>query len=517
MPSGKSQRNLNRELLLKEIQNQQWDLVVVGGGATGLGVALDAAQRGLKVALIEKNDYASGPTSTSTKLIHGGVRYLEKAVKELNWGQYQLVKEALHERKIMLKNAPHLSKPIPFIIPVYSWWQKMYYSLGTKIYDWIAGKDEVPNAYFVSPEFAIKKFPNLNSNHLHGAVVYHDGQFNDAFYATALMRTALLYGACCLNYVELNHVDFNQNLGIHFLNVQDKRDFQSFEIKTSVLVNCTGVHADSIRKMVIPELQPRLRPSKGIHMVLPRTWLPTDYALLIPSTEDGRVVFVIPWYYAVIIGTTDTEIHDAFSVPTVEPEDIEYLIRQVNPYLSKKIEVRDIQATFAGYRPLVKAHQSKTEALIRNHEIEIFPEKKFVSVLGGKWTTYRKMAEDAVNQVFKLLNKPFRACQTKELALIGCTNQIFENKEGLPENIHQHLLYYGSEYPVLVDYLKKYGAKPLLTNYPFTIGEAIFLKEHGQIHTFEDYIQRGTRIGIIDFQAVEVLRSNQELLAIFEK
>lgn len=505
---------MNRKFLIHELENTFWDMVIVGGGATGLGVALDAASRGLKVALIEKNDYASGPTSTSTKLIHGGVRYLEKAIKELDFGQFHLVKEALYERKIMLKNAPHISNSIPFVIPIYSFWQKGYYFFGTRFYDWIAGNDNIPNSKTLSKNLTLQKFPLLNPN-IQSSVLYYDGQFNDAFYATALMRTASKYGACCLNYVQLNQVNFNQNSNTYHLTAYDRLNSCNLNIQSKLLVNCGGVQADSIRKMVLPDLECRLRPSKGIHIVLPREWLPTDHALLIPKTEDGRVIFIIPWYYATIIGTTDTEVHDFNQPPEVTEEDVEYLLKQVNPYLAQPIQKSDIIASFAGYRPLVKANKTKTEALIRNHEIETFENKKFISVLGGKWTTYRKMAEDAVNEAFKLLNLPFVACKTSSLPLIGANSQKFENTNHLLEVVHQHLHYYGSEYPILVDYLEKFGKQPLVNGYPFTLGECYFLKENCQIHTFDDLIYRGTRLGIINFSAAEKLKNIREIQDLF--
>lgn len=505
---------MNRENLKQQLIDNEWDVVVIGGGATGLGVALDAVTRGLKVALIEKKDYASGPTSTSTKLIHGGVRYLEKAIKEMDFGQFQLVQEALHERQIMLNNAPHLGKPIPFIIPVYSFWQKFYYYIGTKIYDWVAGKDHIPNSQMLSKEKSIGFFPLLNQEKLKGSIVYYDGQFNDAFYATALLRTAIQYGACCLNYMELTDNQWDTIHKIHHLTVKDNFTAQKYNLRTKVVVNCAGVQSDSVRKLFIPNVEPRLRPSKGIHIVLPREWLKSQHSLLIPSTEDGRVMFVIPWFYCVIIGTTDTEVSDPNSNPEVTEEDIDYLLRQVNPYLSSPIQKKEIIAHFAGYRPLVKANKSKTEALIRNHEVEVFHEKNFISVLGGKWTTYRKMAEDAVNKVFELLNTKKVPCKTAQIPLIGATSVPFQNTYHLPEAIHRHLQWYGSEYSIVWEYLKNKGSDVMVERYPFTVGEMYFLKEHAQIHTVHDALHRGTRLAIIDFQAAE--KAKNTLKAIFE-
>ncbi len=494
---------MNRNILIEKLPKTIWDILVIGGGATGLGVALDAASRGLKVALLEKKDYASGPSSTSTKLIHGGIRYLEKAIKELNLAQYRLVKDALHERQIMLQNAPHISNTIPFIIPVYSNPQKWYYFLGTKIYDLIAGKNDIPHSTILSKSDTLLQFPPLNHDKLKASILYYDGQFNDAFYATALMRTAIQYGACCLNYVELLHAEWDNIHKLYLLKVQDAIQGESYEVKTKLLINCAGVQADTIRKMVFPTLEPRLRPSKGAHIVLPRKWLPTNQALLIPSTEDGRVIFIIPWYYAVIIGTTDTEPTHPIELPTVTQEDINYILRQVNPYLSQPIQVNDIIGSFAGLRPLVKANKSKTEALIRSHEVEVFKQKHFISVLGGKWTTYRQMAEEAVNAAYHVLNLPQTSCKTHHLPLIGASTQKFHNFTNLPPNIHQHLHYYGAEYPVLLKYLQNYGTDFIVDGYPFTIGEIFFLKEHAQIITAEDTLLRGTRLGIIDHHAAK--------------
>ncbi len=506
---------MNRQNFINQLTHNEWDLLVIGGGATGLGVALDAVTRGLKVALIEKNDYASGPTSTSTKLIHGGVRYLEKAVKELDYGQYKLVREALNERKFMIQNAPHISNPLPFILPTYSFWQKWYYLIGTKIYDWIAGKDDIPNSRILSKTETLSKFPLLNSQNLNSSVLYYDGQFNDAFFATALMRTALEKGACCINHLELTAQEWNNENKIYKLKVKDLLKNEFWEVKTRLVMNCAGVHSDNIRKMFFHDIEPRLRPSKGIHIVLPREWLPTNHALLIPSTEDGRVIFVIPWYYSVIIGTTDTEVKDPNSNPTVTEDDIDYVLRQVNPYLEKPIQRSNIIGSFAGYRPLVKANKSNTEALIRNHEIESFQEKNFISVLGGKWTTYRQMAEEAVDEAFKVLHLNPIPCKTKNLPLIGASLKKNENVFNLPEKVHQHLHYYGSEYSNLLEYLQKYGSELVVENYPFTVGEMYFLKEKAQIHTVHDALFRGTRLGIMDFQAAE--KAKLVLENIFEK
>ncbi len=506
---------MNRQNLIHQLIHNEWDILVIGGGATGLGVALDAVTRGLKVVLIEKQDFASGPTSTSTKLIHGGVRYLEKAVKELDYGQYKLVHEALNERKIMIQNAPHISNPLPFILPTYSFWQKWYYLLGTKIYDWIAGKDDIPNSRILSKSETITKFPLLNSQKLNSSVLYYDGQFNDAFYATALMRTAVEKGACCLNYLELTSQEWDNENKIHKLAVKDNLKNEFLEVKSRLVLNCAGVQSDNIRKMFFHNIEPRLRPSKGVHIVLPRKWLPSQHSLLIPSTEDGRVIFVIPWYYAVIIGTTDTEVKDPNSHPKVTNEDIDYVLRQANPYLEKPIQKADIIGSFAGYRPLVKANKTNTEALIRNHEIETFQEKNFISVLGGKWTTYRQMAEEAVDEAFKVLNQKYVSCKTKNLPLIGASEKKYENTLNLPAEVHQHLHYYGSEYPILLEYLQKYGSDLIVENYPFTIGEMFFLKEIAQIHTVQDALMRGTRLGIIDFEAAE--KAKIVLENIFEK
>lgn len=494
---------MDRQSIKQALSSEEWDVLIIGGGATGLGVALDAASRGLKTALIEQKDYANGPSSNSTKLVHGGVRYLEKAVKELDWGQYKLVKEALNERQTMLQLAPHLVKPIPFIIPVFSTWEKFYYKIGTWLYDKIAGKDDFPNAIWLSKSETLKAFPYLNPNKLKGSILYYDGQFNDAFYATALLRTAILQGANCLNYMKLVSIQPEKNKVFCF--AHDKLTDERLTIIARCVINCAGVNSDEIRLMAQHDKEKRLRPSQGIHIVLPRNYLDTEFSLLIPSTEDGRVVFVIPWYYGLLIGTTDTEVKNPTHPPSVSLEDIDYLIRQVQPYLSKKIQRSDIQGYFSGYRPLVKDNRSRTEALIRNHEIEVIKQARVIHVLGGKWTTYRQMAEEAVDAAFELLSKPKIPCKTKSIPLIGhpSNNQEVISQPSLPKDIIEHLKNYGSEQNKVLEFILTYGSERIIEGYAFTVGEMVFLLKHAQMETVSDFLFRGTRLGIIDCQAAK--------------
>ena len=402
----------------RKIAGASFEVCVIGGGATGSGTALDAQLRGLSTVLIEAGDFASATSSRSTKLIHGGIRYLQEAVTDLDPGQYKVVKRALHERRIMMENARFLAHPMEFLVPCYSWWEAFYYGVGTKIYDRIAGQQNFFASRFRSSSRAVARWPLLRSEGLKGAVVYADGQFDDARYAVALVQTFTEAGGEAVNHARV--VSLQQDAGgkICEAEVEDQLTGARTTVRARVFVNCTGPYSDHIRAMANPELEKRLRLSKGVHILLPLDQGTRD-AMVVPKTDDGRVIFAIPWLGRLLVGTTDDEVPDEDEL-VVKRSEAEYLLRQLNRFLSKPFAIGDIVGGFAGVRPLVSQGQgAKTKKLIREHEVEVDRQSGLISVLGGKWTTYRAMAEDAVNAVQQQLGVPLGRCLTRDRHLSG--------------------------------------------------------------------------------------------------
>jgi len=476
-----------------------WDVLIIGGGATGLGSALEAALRGLKVALVEADDYAAHTSSASTKLVHGGVRYLEKAFKGLDYGQYKLVREALHERARLLANAPHLCHPLPTLLPVYSAWQKFYYGMGLRVYDWVAQDSTVPRAHGLNKTAALEAFPALNPQGLQGGLVYYDGQFDDARLAVALARTARKAGATVLNHVRLTDFAQHTSGAVVGAAVRDELTGQTYRVQANAYLNCTGATADRIRQMARPRAVPRLRPSRGIHIVLPREVLPGDNGLIVPS-KDGRVIFVLPWFHCVLVGTTDVE---ASADAPVQPthEEVRFLLDETARYLRKPITYSDIRGIFAGNRPLVAASQGRTEALIRNHEVEVFKTERVINVLGGKWTTYRQMAQEAVDAVqLNLGYKPSKS-PTPNYRLLGGEAPAPDPAPGFAPDLRLHLRTYGTELPEMEALLKEFGTQPLASGFPYTQADVRFAIQYSQALTIEDVLARRIRLEIEDLRA----------------
>ena len=388
----------------------EFDICIIGGGATGLGTALDAASRGFKTILFEQYDFAKGTSSRSTKLVHGGVRYLQQ-------GNIKLVMEALKERGLLMKNAPHLVHNQKFVVPNYKWWEKPFYGIGLKIYDKMAGKLGLGASQFLSKEEILHLAPTLDPVDLKGGVLYHDGQFDDARLAISIAQTAAQHGAILLNYFPV----------IGFLKLQKKmcgigvKDFftsKEYEVKSKVIINATGVFTDAIMTMDDRKHESIIRASQGIHLVVDREFLPGDTAIMIPRTDDGRVLFAVPWHEKIVLGTTDTPVDTVSAEPVPRQEEIEFILKHIGRYLSKDPQPGDVRSMFAGLRPLVKGKTKKTAALSRDHLINI-SDSGLITITGGKWTTYRKMAEDVVDFSIKTFDLPDNPCQTKELKLYG--------------------------------------------------------------------------------------------------
>ncbi len=408
---------MNRDVMLEAVPAQgtnPWDIVVIGGGATGAGVAVDAATRGYKTLLIEREDFGKGTSSRSTKLVHGGVRYLEQ-------GNVSLVMEALKERGLLRQNAPHLVHDMPFVVPNYSWWEAPFYGIGMKIYDLLAVKYSFGRSRILSREETLERLPTIAQDGLRGGVVYHDGQFDDTRLLTHLIMTAADHGATVLNYCAAVELLRDGDGFVNGVVMEDRETGERIAVNAKCVVNATGIFTDEVRRMAEPEAEAMVSPSQGIHLVLEKSFLRAQTAIMVPRTSDGRVLFAIPWHNHTVVGTTDT----AIDAPSYEPkpleEEIAFVLETVGEYLSRKPARDDILSIYVGIRPLVRAagsDASKTSALSRDHTIHI-DGSGLLTIVGGKWTTYRHMAEDTVNHAATLGKLPDAACVTADLKVHG--------------------------------------------------------------------------------------------------
>jgi glycerol-3-phosphate dehydrogenase len=382
-------------------KSARWDIIVIGGGATGLGCAVDAASRGYRTALLEKRDFGKGTSSRSTKLIHGGVRYLKQ-------GNLKLVRDSLRERALLLKNAPDLVKLIPFVLPNYAWWERPYYGIGLKLYDLLAGQRK---SRHLNHAQVLERLPTIRTEYLRGGIEYFDGQFDDARLAITLARTAVEQGAVIANYCEVTDVRKQQVVA------RDLASRTEFELSAKVIINATGVFCDLVRGMDDTAAETMVYLSQGAHIVLDRSFLPGNAALMVPRTRDGRVMFAIPWHNRVLIGTTDTPVRELTLEPKPLAQEIDFLLEHAGQYLAKAPSRSDIKSAFAGLRPLVKTGSARNTAVIpRDHTI-VVSKSGLISVTGGKWTTYRHMAEETINKAERVGDLGRRPCKTAELPL----------------------------------------------------------------------------------------------------
>ncbi|HMV78422.1 MAG TPA: FAD-dependent oxidoreductase [Leptospiraceae bacterium] len=412
---------INRKHSLDRLKKTQFDCIFIGGGATGTGAALDATLRGLNTALLEKRDFSAGTSSKSTKLIHGGVRYLAQF-------HFKLIREALLERKRLLANAPHLVKPLKFVLPCYKLLERPYYGIGLTFYDILAGDNGLPTHRSISKTETIREFPSINPIGLTGAITYYDAQFNDARLNVLLAQSAAVEGACVTSRTEA--VSFiKENGKITGVNVRDILSGEEFAVKTKVVINTTGVHIDEIRKMDDPSAKNVLSPSQGIHLVFKRDKILCKSAMIIPKTSDGRVVFVIPWEDCTIVGTTDTPVKTIQDEPMPLNEEVDFVLKTVQEYLGVRVEKKDVISIFAGLRPLIAPDGSQNTKNISREEMILISPSGLITMSGGKWSTYRKMAEDLVDKVVlegKLT--PDTKCNTYDYA--------FPGKKGYSENLY---------------------------------------------------------------------------------
>lgn len=498
---------MNRNTLFEKLQSEAYDLLVIGGGATGTGIALDAATRGLKVALVEKDDFASGTSSRSTKLIHGGVRYLEQAVKKLDRAQFNLVRDALHERSTLIKLAPHLAHPLPLVTPLYSWFGIPYYRMGLKIYDWLAGKRNLSPSRYLNAKEALKNFPMLKAKGLRGGVLYYDGQFDDARMNVSLALTSIEKGATVLNHVEVLAL-LKENQRLCGAEVQDKESGKRATVRARVVVNATGPFVDVIRLLDDPQEKPLLRASSGIHIVLDKRFSPPATGLLIPQTEDGRVLFLLPWLGFTLVGTTDNPA-EIEANPKPSEEDIQYILRHIEKYFDIPVAREDVLSAWSGLRPLVSnPNAADTAKLSRDHIVNVSP-SGLLTVTGGKWTTYRKMALDAVDHAIKVGNlKPQNPSQTENTPLVGSLGfsgqlapQLME-QWGMDRDVANHLANaYGGKALAVAALAKEGYGQRLVPEHPYLEAEVIYVVQNELAVSVVDVLARRLRLAFLDIES----------------
>lgn len=480
---------MNREENLNQLRDKSkiWDIAVIGGGSSGLGVALDAVSRGLSVVLLEKADFAKGTSSRSTKLVHGGVRYLAQ-------GDIALVLEALKERGMLLKNAPHLTQNQPFIIPIYTWWDRFQYSAGLKIYDWMAGKLRLGKSRFITKSETIKRLPAVLQKGLKGGVVYHDGQFDDARLALNIAQTADEMGACILNYVKVSGLVKNKAGKITGLNLIDEQSKEKLSIQAKMVVNATGVFADKILQMDNPEAPKTIQPSQGIHLVLDLDFLGGKDALMIPKTRDGRVLFAVPWHDKLVVGTTDTLREKAKLEPEALQMEIDFVLETASGYLTKKPTREDVKAVFAGLRPLARPKEgsTKTKEISRSHKV-IVSASGLVTLTGGKWTTYRKMGEDTVDYFTQITGQTLNPSKSLNQKIHGFTTEIPSGHWGI----------YGSDAAKIQQLTKENleWNQPIHPSFPNILAEVIWSCQNEMAVKVEDVLSRRIRMLILDAKA----------------
>ena len=472
---------MRREEMLRKVREraalqEPWDIAVIGGGATGMGVAVDAAARGLDVVLLEAHDFGKGTSSRSTKLVHGGVRYLEQ-------GNISLVMSALKERGLLRQNAPHLVHDLAFVVPNYSWWEAPFYGIGLKLYDLLAGKYGFGVSKLLTKEETLERLPALEPEELRGGVIYYDGQFDDARLLIHLAMTAADHGAAPVNYCPATGLLRDAEGYINGVTACDEETGEELRISAQIVVNATGVFTDSIRKMADPAADPLVVTSQGIHLVFDRSFLKGDTALMVPRTSDGRVLFVIPWHGHAVAGTTDTPLDAPCFEPRPLDEEIEFILETASRYLSRPPTRADVLAVYVGLRPLVKG-EGKTSALSRDHVIHV-DTSGLLTITGGKWTTYRHMAEDCVDHAITLGRLRDEPCPTRNLRIHG----YLENTDSLGA-----LEVYGSDAEAIRALAQEPKLAPQLHSaLPYIAAEVVWAAREEMARTVEDVLARRTR------------------------
>ncbi|KLU03736.1 Glycerol-3-phosphate dehydrogenase [Rhodopirellula islandica] len=503
---------MQREHSLTQLneRSEPWDIVIIGGGATGVGIAMDAATRGLDCLLLEQADFGKGTSSRSTKLVHGGVRYLQQ-------GNITLVRDALKERTLLRNNAPQLVHDMPFLIPCGSLMERMYYATGLKVYDWLATGNRFGRSHAIGPQEAAQRVPTLQKQKANGGVIYHDGQFDDTRLLISMARTAAEHGACLLNYVAVTGLSKDDAGEINGVLAEDRETGATLSIGARRVINAAGPFCDAVRAMDEPAAEKMLAASQGVHLVLPRRFFPGDIAMIVPKTSDGRVLFIIPWHNHAVVGTTDTAIETVSLEPKPQAGEIEFLLETAKEYLVEAPAREDVLSVFTGIRPLVKGDKSsRTASLSRDHTIRI-SDSKLITITGGKWTTVRKMAEDCVDRTIastKNSATPLTAtgCQTETLHLhgydpnSGSTNTVAGAGRG----------HYGSDLPEIerLEQEKPEWSQKLHTDLSITGGEVIWAVRNEMARAVEDVLARRTRCLFLNSKAtVQISETVAKLMA----
>ncbi|MDQ8748821.1 FAD-dependent oxidoreductase [Elizabethkingia miricola] len=492
-----------KEELKKVSQNQEWDFIIIGGGASGLGSALDATTRGFRTLLLESHDFAKATSSRSTKLVHGGVRYLAQ-------GNIDLVKEALYERGLLAKNAAHLVKNQSFIIPNYNWWGGIYYKIGLSVYDFLAGKLSLGKTRYINKAQTVEKLPTIEQKGLASGVVYQDGQFDDSRLAINLAQTIVEKGGTVINYTKVVGLLKNESNKITGVIAEDQFTKERYEIKAKAVVNATGVFTNEILNMSNPKHGKFVVPSQGIHLVLDKSFLKSNDAIMIPKTSDGRVLFVVPWHERALIGTTDTLVDEPSFEPKALDSEIDFVLRTAQQYLSKKPTKEDVLSVFAGLRPLAapKDGSKSTKEVSRSHKV-IVAETGLVTITGGKWTTYRQMAEDTIDKAIEVHQLKKVPSKTKDLSIHG-------NIPAKDVDRSNHLYIYGSDIPAIKALQQENPeyAERIHPNNEFTIAEVVWAIRNEMAETIEDVLARRVRLLFLDARAaIDSARKVAEILA----
>ena len=490
-----------RETLISQLKaNQNWDVIIIGGGATGLGVALDCTTRGYKTLLLEQVDFAKGTSSRSTKLVHGGVRYLAQ-------GNIDLVREALYERGLMLQNASHLVSNQSFIIPNYRWWDNFFYTVGLKVYDFLAGKLSFGKSIRIKKKETISRLSTLKIANLKGGVVYHDGQFDDSRLAVNIAQSCIEYGATVLNHFKVKSLQKNDKGLVNGVVALDTETNMEYALNAKAVINATGVFTDEVLQMDNADAKDSIRPSQGIHLVFDKSFLPGNDAIMIPKTDDGRVLFLVPWHNRVVVGTTDTLLDSHSLEPKPLDKEVDFVLETANRYLNIEAHKDDVLSIFAGLRPLAapKDKSEKTKEISRSHKI-IVSDSELITITGGKWTTYRKMAQDTVNKMIALNKLPNAACKTENLMIHGANGTVDRSN---------HLYIYGTDQKGIANIVSE---NPLLgeklhPRLEFTKAEVIWAVRHEMARTIEDVLARRVRILFLDAKAaIEIAPMVGELI-----
>ena len=483
------QGEFKRSKLIERIKDTgEWDVIVIGGGASGLGVALDALSRGFKTILLEQVDFAKGTSSKATKLVHGGVRYLAQ-------GDISLVREALHERGLLQQNAPHLVKNQSFIIPNYNWFDGPFYTIGMKIYDFLAGKLSLGKSMHINKEETQRRINTVRTKGLYGGVVYQDGQFDDSRLAVNIAQTCIQMGGVALNYIGVTNLTKSSSGKVNGVIAQDTDTGEVFTIQGKAVINATGIFVDDILRMDKPEAKQMVRPSQGVHLVFDKSFLPGDDAIMIPKTDDGRVLFLVPWHNRVIAGTTDTPIDEHSLEPVALEQEIEFILRTAGRYLTKQPTRQDALAVFAGLRPLAAptGNSNRTKEISRSHKV-IVSDSNLLTLTGGKWTTFRRMGQDTVDKAIKI------GCLPKKESK-SATQKIYS---AIPTSDRSnHMYIYGSDQEAIHALAQENPIwnEKLVEHLEFKKAEVVWAVRNELAQTIEDVLSRRVRILFLDARA----------------